>query len=836
MPSRHMVDSDGLEIFSDGRPPTPLPTRRDTELTNLQRIDIPSLFFSRGDLLPSFDPFTDLSVSRKYFCRWEKNSSTGERASARPSDSASETYKQTSGLSLFFHGIAAGEDMSTLIHILTQTLQRAGQTVNWPTSPLLDRACTEKKENADANPAKFLDSAPPNEDTVAPQSKSPFFNASLSVSSASPMSALISQREWIKQASRAAALFSVESPAASDAVSLLYYSSCHTERLRLKGAMKGAGNGRTASDLFFFRPLNKVLRPLLSDRVAVALARQLFRDSHPSAKHGRLEEVERVLGQIDPTPAVCAVLIDLYSRTGRWEGALRSLRGIPQSLWTEFDVTGVIRSFYRAARRNELPSSSTTLLEGLHSSLSGRAEGEEEREGKEAGPETDFFTYPLLLMKQAMEGKVSWSTPSAINDALGLLSLRPHLWRQACALLDATVLSPHCAGEPPVCERGEDGRAEALHCESDGSVEEAEEVEGTSLNHALVRESSLRHMRPNPVTVYQTCQALSQAPEVAFSYATALLDRFEIPLTRDFGATEQYLCCCAHAGRWQEALRVMKEHQLQLEKERNRHHAMGRRGMAREASSAGGNTADRTRSSGDKSSNFHERFAHYRPDVYLALVKLFGESRCSDGVNSLVQQRSLSKFYNPQTLSRAFNALIQSSKTIDEAMRHYDELKRVSRRRSGKGAPAKANTISAASAEPQQQPVRSEAFGASTNHEMFEMLENESLHQLTILNAMEGRWQEAVTIFQHLLHDPRRKLYVPTTEVHDCIQYALAQAPAPGASWQLSVALFYELCEERQLPTSPLAFQSAVRKCFSQDAGEVAQKLFKFMIRKGVRR
>ncbi|CCW67711.1 unnamed protein product [Phytomonas sp. Hart1] len=845
MPFGYTTDSDALDLFSGGHPSTLSPFPRNTESMNLHRMAISSLLFPHKDLPPPLDPVAILVDSHKCFSVQKENSSAGESASTCSGDQASKTYNETDGLSLFFNGMAAGEDMSTLISILSQTLQRARRTATWPTSPLLNYTHSEKRGNVDAGKPRFLGDVEKKNSEGSLQLESPFLNTSLSGLLSSTPSSLISQREWIKEATRAAVLFSVESLATSDAVSLFYYSSCFTERLRLKGAIKSAGDRKRESDLFFFRHPNEVLRPLLSDRVVVALARQLLRDCHHSTNPGQLDEVERVLEQIDPTPAIDAVLIDLYSRKGKWERALNSLHHIPQSLWTEFDITGVIRSFYRAALRNDVPSSSEAFLKGLNLLSPGRVEegcmnlSSVSKEGESrTEPEVEFFTYPLHLIKQAMGCKVSWSTPSAVNDALGLLSMKPNLWREACMFLDTTVLSPHCVGEPKVCMEKNESIDKAFVCTNadslDGSVEEEVEssADATS-SFVLDHDSSFCHMRPNAVTVYQTCRVLCQSPETAFSYAKALLDRFDIPIITDFKATEQYLSFCAHSGRWQEALCIMKKHRQQLEKERHRNTIAGQRG-ASYASLAGCTVSDRMHSSNDKSFNFNQLCVHYSPNVYLALVELFSKSRCTEGVDALLQQKSLSKFYNPQTLSRAYNALIQTSKSVDEAMRYCDRLTCSLRQRSHKRSPGKENLQYDASADPRHQRTQTEEPGISINQETLEALENESLHQLTILNAMEGSWKEAVTIFQHLLHDPRRKLYVPTTEVHDCVQYALAQAPAPGASWHLSVSLFFELCKERELSTSPLAFQSTVKKCSSQGAGEVVQTLFKFLIRKGV--
>lgn len=162
---------------------------------------------------------------------------------------------------------------------------------------------------------------------------------------------------------------------------------------------------------------------------------------------------------------------------------------------------------------------------------------------------------------------------------------------------------------------------------------------------------------------------------------------------------------------------------------------------------------------------------------------------------SYLSAEELSMHFNRHTLSRAYNGLLQQSKTLEEAERYKKSL-----------------------------------FSLRAG------IENESLAHLIPLHAQRGKWEAALHGLQELVHHPRRQArFLPTAALHDSVQYALEQAPAPGPSWEVSVKLFKDMIEKAQVPLSEVAFQSVVKKCFSQGASGPAQKLFEYLIRHGVK-
>lgn len=160
-----------------------------------------------------------------------------------------------------------------------------------------------------------------------------------------------------------------------------------------------------------------------------------------------------------------------------------------------------------------------------------------------------------------------------------------------------------------------------------------------------------------------------------------------------------------------------------------------------------------------------------------------------------VPSGSLAPHFHTSSLNKALNVLLQQSTTTQSAENFHSMLQR--------------NRYS---------------------------VENDSTAHLVSLYAKEGQWILALSSLNHLLHQTRHSSQFTYTALHDMVQYALEQAPAPGASWEVSVKLFTRMTSERRTPVSEVAFQSVIKKCFACGASKQAQQLFEYLIRHGVRR
>nr|CCC96053.1 unnamed protein product [Trypanosoma congolense IL3000] len=182
-------------------------------------------------------------------------------------------------------------------------------------------------------------------------------------------------------------------------------------------------------------------------------------------------------------------------------------------------------------------------------------------------------------------------------------------------------------------------------------------------------------------------------------------------------------------------------------------------------------------------------------DTFLHFLEMLNKCQKGSLASQLLCQRQLSKHFSTDVSAKAFNVMLR-------------------------------NTTSTAESNSWLQVMKAKDV----------VVENESYEHLLLLFAREGEWVQALTSLHRLLNDPmRRRLYVPPAKVHDAVQYALERTPPPGASWEVSVRLFSQMCE-LHVPISEVAFQSAVKKCFSQGMVEQAQAIFTYMIRYGVRK
>lgn len=186
---------------------------------------------------------------------------------------------------------------------------------------------------------------------------------------------------------------------------------------------------------------------------------------------------------------------------------------------------------------------------------------------------------------------------------------------------------------------------------------------------------------------------------------------------------------------------------------------------------------------------------HIAVDIFLDLFRMLNKCQKGSLASRLLYQKQLSKHFGADATGRAFNVMLRSTNTAGESLSWTRVMK-------AKGI----------------------------------KVENESYEHLLLQSSREGEWRQALWFLDKLLDDPvRRYFYLPSAKVHDAVQYALERAPPPGASWEVSVRLFSRMCD-LHVPISEVAFQSAVKKCFSHGMAERAQAIFTYMIHYGVRR
>ncbi|PWU99325.1 hypothetical protein C4B63_9g492 [Trypanosoma cruzi] len=182
-------------------------------------------------------------------------------------------------------------------------------------------------------------------------------------------------------------------------------------------------------------------------------------------------------------------------------------------------------------------------------------------------------------------------------------------------------------------------------------------------------------------------------------------------------------------------------------------------------------------------------------DVFLRVLGMLHEHQKGFLATQLFQQPQLSRHFSKDTTGKAYNVMLRYCNTVSEAR------------------------------------VWLQTMGTKNI-----LVENESYEHLMILYSREGVWQQALSLFNALLTDPQRqRLYIPCAKAHDAVQYALERVLPPGPSWEVSMTLFTRMCE-LNVPISEVAFQSVVKKCFSQGKADEAQSLFRFVVRHGVRR
>ncbi|KAK7198144.1 hypothetical protein NESM_000770900 [Novymonas esmeraldas] len=737
------------------------------------------------------------------------------------------------GLAAYFDGIASGAEMSELVRHLRFSMWRCYQDCHHQPAPV----------------DVPLVPAPVPSHSLRPAER---------------------RRYWA--ATKAAMLFAAESPAAAEEATTLHCSAVTRSLLHhyycpSEGGGPAGGASRTNAALCMAPAMSTLhrgeVRWLLSDVRVVELAKAALRDDHVDTGAGDgWQRALALLQQVDPTPLTSAVELDLYRRTDghHWAEALRCLWRIPPAHWTEMDVAAAVRCLYAAGRRTHRHRRGDGAK--ADAAVSG---GVEDTHTSSSLAHTRLMAQALRIHHAVEEaGVLRWSTPSVLNDTLGLVALDAAGWQDACALLEkllagarsralaagdgfssgaAAAAADTSAGEtesPPATAFActvaalEEATEEPVTC----TFYQPESAYGVAEDSVLQRTTPLQspylHVSANAVTVHHTCRALQSHWAVGLHYVQLLQDAFQdtLHLEQDVVATEDVLRLCIAGQRWEAALQLVRAHQA----------------AAAERMGTGVTT-------GAARATLPQHRQHYRADVFLQLVRLLGSTPASRGAACELLHRyavppsaasaavttdgvlprtpqdshrtvtaasnmSLSKHYNTDTISRAFNCLIQNAATLDAA---EDVLRQLHHAERAQPNARVAGVVDGGS--------------GSLDHSDAALagLETESVAHIAYLSAVAGDWRRALHHTDALLCQQRyRTTFLPTARLHDAVQYALEQAPPPGPPWQVSLRLFTQMME-RHVPSSEVAFQSAVKRCFAGGVPDQAQRLFYDALRRGVR-
>ncbi|KPA84822.1 hypothetical protein ABB37_01299 [Leptomonas pyrrhocoris] len=754
------------------------------------------------------------------------------------------TAPSSYGLVGYFQGLAAGDDLGDLIRGLRRSIWSCYQECLCKTKTSSSSSVVNPTgAETDGAAAAAVEANIP-----APAAPHRLPAGTLSAS----------QRREYWSATRTAFLFSAESPSAAEEATKLHCSPVTRSLLYPYCYSVGEAGAPDAAAL----PLGRVLRSgdmkmIWSDARMAELAREEVRRNPRDG----WQQALRLLHQVSPTPLTCAVELELYRQTDgqHWVEALRSLWCIPPAQWTEMDVGAALRSLYHAgrrARRAKPPATQSSISSSLPSPAS-TSSFESDLFGSDGGAadtacdgtsdeSTEVFLARLiaqaLRIHRAVEetGALQWSTPSAFNDTLGLFALDPTAWREACLLLDKLIAARGCTME----EAAPSPAAASIPPNVSNTADPQRASQGILSTQASA--ALYQHMRPNPVTIHQTCRVFQQHWDVGLQYVQRLqrVAGDALHLCTDIVATEDVLRLCIAGQRWQEALRLVVSYEAAV---RDQHTANDSSSLSTcSSSSSSPSTFSRPRG---VSAELMSARQHFRPDVFVQLVRLLGSvPECRPVAYALVRRHdtrvsspraslspmqtdvpplastlprvdlSRSKLYNDDTLSRAYNCLLQGSATLHAADALVKELNQLY------GA-----DVSTPSSSALPLSVVSD-FDAKIAG-----LETESVAHIAYLCCTAGNWQRALHHTNALLHSPRyRATFIPTARLHDAVQYALEQAPPPGPSWELSMKLFTDMMD-RNVPISEVSFQSVVKRCFAGGAPEQAQRVFQMVMRRGVR-
>ncbi|KAG5496297.1 hypothetical protein JKF63_02598 [Porcisia hertigi] len=841
-------------------------------------------------LLPEFPSTTSAAVSPP--------------ASDATTPAAASAISSAKGLARYFHGIAAGDDMTELIRGLRSSMWRCYQDCLQPPTwaqMLAASASTSQAAigvGASADGAVDASSCGHDASLIGSEFEGVFTQctktmraserseAGLTVSApaiprfipADKLKAADRRQYWL--ATKAAMLFSVEAPwAAEEATALhcctvtrsLLYNYYYPSESRQDAPSRKPHVGATLGAAPAMSTLqNGEVRWVLSDTRVVEIAKEELRANRCDGGDCGWKRALALLRQVDPTPLTSAVELELYRRTDghHWAEALRCLWRIEPTRWTEVDVAAAMRCLYSAGRRHHHQQRSS----GSYATSS-------------------LFQARLIAhafrIHNAVEaaGLLRWSTPSTLNDTLGLIAFDSAGWHHACILLDKLLASAAAGARLPdrdsskgsirgvadvvqgkkavcsmQCITGAEETSEgdtfllstfydrAIASQSDGGS-----TTSSSAKRASSPESLYHLVRANAVTVHQTCRAFQSRWDEGLRYVQLLQNAFvdTINLPSDIAATEDVLRLCIAGQQWEAALRLVSAHQLVMadDAEKRRLSPVMQHGSLTSAASRVSAAAAVV---APKRATLPHQRQHYSPDVFLQLVRLLGSVQASryaaydlvcryaastaasssadvnvDGGHSIAADLRLSKHYSTDPIARAYNFLLQSADTLHSAEQVLVQL-RNSRSPSLQGPVLDAQSSKGDTGSEASRQFRDRDAGLAG-------LETESVAHLAYLSAVAGNWCRALHHANALLHEPRYSAtFFPTARLHDAVQYALERAPSPGPSWRVSVQLFADMMD-RNVPSSEVSFQSVVKRCFTDGAPDQAQRLFHFVLRRGVR-
>ncbi|KAH9578736.1 hypothetical protein LSM04_003636 [Trypanosoma melophagium] len=377
---------------------------------------------------------------------------------------------------LFFALLARGDDLSQLLCHMRGQLNETSQ--NLVLNKELSSSPSSSSSSLSSSPLPLSDDKP-GKGTSNELKELPRHGGEMQ-DKISKQDALL-----LGRAARTALFFSVESGKAEDEVKKLLYEPIVAEAVRQTPL-------HVKSTSF---PLPSKYEYMLSNRAAVSYARKW-------AREGRWDWGLQLLANVTPTPVTMAAGTELFSQAGQWDMAIHCLSTIPSADWTEVEVSAAIRGLFHASQRR-----SRTLEKTASKST------------KMSATSCDNWKLALHILSLCVKSGVQLSTPSSINDILGMLGVRGQDWVTACNLVDYMILN----------------RNKNESCDTSNSK-----------------------IHPNVVSIYHMCRILRRQWHLALYYASLMVSKGDIRIADDSEVTERFLRLCVTGNRWAEALTTLQ--------------------------------------------------------------------------------------------------------------------------------------------------------------------------------------------------------------------------------------------------------------------------------------
>lgn len=719
-----------------------------------------------------------------------ENSSSGRPLTAdTPAAHSNSLYR-------FFSGVCQGDALGPLVKVLqnrgapsppTHLSEEVHSFSSSPAVPSTFKADENEKERRNdrsyALQAALLLSV---EEPKVRSSATQAFLSSSEIQTLAYKRWMTMQGEWIRtQGSCSPPSLSTFSPKAPSSISKLPVTLSSDGGRKRDEASCAPSLSENMDKLFLFS-WEKLLPSLLDPLTVSKVLRTRLRESECT-----WEEALRWLEVTALTPVTVAARIDAGKRVGQWKSALHCMARLPLSEWGEMMVSGTIQSLYTAAREEASRHRSKRAGGTLHDeaehmvSITRVDEAHKDSASETPSPFVLFACQAAVdVLSTASAVITEWGSPAALNSTLLLFSLLPSLWKEASQLVEQSLLSSDDISS---------ANGTTAMKSSNALTSMAPRKFSRTISESIQACRPLRGLSPNCFTVLTFLRIISSCEVEALDTILPQISRLidgphPVRVEADAETIDGLLALCIRSGNKREALKWMERRNEYLRK-----NSGASAHMQKDSERPPLNRLTR---------ELRERLA------CLCCKAPTDDTPAHEGPTSPkpVSHAELSKHFNQQTLSRAYNTLLQQSSTVREAEDYRQSLKR-----------------------------------------LHAVLESESLARLVELNAYEGNWRTALEVFCQLSRDSRRCVgFVMTAALHDTVQFALEQAPAPGASWEVSVRLFMEMTggveeSERQLtahhhvPISEVSFQSVVKKCFSEGASSEAQKVFEYLIQRGVR-